>query len=154
MYLETYSKNIRNLFRGSFLVGGIPAQDEYEGPGRLGIESGLPDKYYLYKKVLIAETVVAGLEFHAGRLCAERLTRGEWLKLERERTNRYDRFAVRVCTRSGRMIGYVPRFASRYVAGELDRGNRVYARIQSAGTDGRRLIVSLYAYRPSMLNAG
>jgi hypothetical protein len=154
MYAETYSVWIKNLFRDSFLVSGVPAATESEGPGRFGIEPGLPNAYYLFKKVILAETAVAGLEYHVCQKDLSRILTAGRFRLEREPSNRFDRYAVRVCSSGGRKIGYVPRYASRLVAGELDHGRRVFVRLHRTDPVENRISMQLYTIKPSILNSG
>lgn len=151
MYAETYAEWVSGLRENSWLIHGVRPVREAEGAGRFGIEPGLPEAYYLYRKVVIAEPEVAGVEFHARRGDIGRLAPGGLLGLVRERTNRFDRNAVRVCAPGGRTLGYVPRFAARLVAGEMDRGGSVFARVRRAEPRAHRVVVQLYYYRPSCL---
>ena len=54
---------------------------------------------------------------------------GDPLTLTREPNNRHDKLAVRVDWQ-GRQIGYLPRSANQVVAGALDDGERLIARIR------------------------
>ena len=79
-------------------------------------------------RILIQSSPVAGFQFHEGKQLWDQLKVGDALVLVREPTNPYDARAVRV-EWSGHMLGYVPRAENDAVARQLDRGNKLEARI-------------------------
>ncbi len=79
-------------------------------------------------RILIQSSPVAGFQFHEGRRLWDQLKVGDALTLVREPDNPHDARAVRV-EWNGRMLGYVPRAENDAVARQLDRGNRLEARI-------------------------
>ena len=154
MYAEVFIEEHERLFAGSYIMGGLPVVCEGYGPWRLGIEAGLPRELYLYERVLLAAPAVAGVKFYASRGELGRLRPGGRLRLVRERLNRHDRFAVVVYGPRGEKLGYVPRFAAPIVAGAIDRGRRVFARVQRADPDSDSIVMRIYVYKPSFLSAG
>lgn len=52
---------------------------------------------------------------------------GEQLRLVREPDNQYDRWATRVCTLSGTMLGYLPARQNQSVARLIDAGKKITA---------------------------
>ena len=79
-------------------------------------------------RILIQSSPVAGFQFHEGRRLWDQLKVGDALTLVREPGNAHDPRAVRV-EWNGQMLGYVPRAENDAVARQLDRGNRLEARI-------------------------
>jgi hypothetical protein len=78
--------------------------------------------------ILVQESPLAGFQYHQGREVWDDLKVGDALELVREPNNPYDPNAVRV-EWQGRMLGYVPRRENRAVAGMLDRGTKLGAKI-------------------------
>ena len=79
-------------------------------------------------RILIQSSPVAGFQFHDGKQLWGQLKVGDPLTLVREPGNPHDTRAVRV-EWNGRMLGYVPRAENDAVARQLDRGNKLEARI-------------------------
>lgn len=79
-------------------------------------------------RILIQSSPVAGFQFHEGKRLWDQLKVGDALALVREPGNPHDARAVRV-EWNGHMLGYVPRAENDAVARQLDRGNKLEARI-------------------------
>ncbi|HXF16990.1 MAG TPA: HIRAN domain-containing protein [Burkholderiales bacterium] len=79
-------------------------------------------------RILIQSSPLAGFQFHEGKRLWEQLQVGDALMLVREPDNPHDSRAVRVHW-NGHMLGYVPRAENDAVARQLDRGNKLEARI-------------------------
>jgi len=79
-------------------------------------------------RILIQSSPVAGFQFHEGKQLWDQLKVGDPLTLVREPDNPHDARAVRV-EWNGHMLGYVPRAQNDAVARQLDRGNKLEARI-------------------------
>ena len=79
-------------------------------------------------RILIQSSPVAGFQFHEGKRLWDQLKVGDALTLVREPDNPHDARAVRV-EWNGHMLGYVPRAENDAVARQLDRGNKLEARI-------------------------
>lgn len=79
-------------------------------------------------RILIQSSPIAGFQFHEGKHLWDQLKVGDVLVLVREPNNPHDARAVRV-EWSGHMLGYVPRAENEAVARQLDRGNKLEARI-------------------------
>ncbi len=153
MYAEVFETDREQMESGSYLLHGLPEVQEGYGPWRLGIEAGLPRHLYLYERVLLAAPEIAGVKFHARRGALGQLAPGGRLNLVRERANRHDRCAVGVYAPGGEKIGYVPRFAAPLVAGAIDRGKRVAARVCSVDAGTNSVVMRIYEYRPTTLNS-
>ncbi|MFA6451158.1 MAG: HIRAN domain-containing protein [bacterium] len=153
MYAEAYAEWIENLMRGSYLFFGIPKVAESGGPARLGIEVGWPREYYLYERVMLATPEVAGLRYYAHDADFSGLRPGRRVRLVRERANRYDRNAVEIYAPDGSKLGYVPRYAAPLVAGALDRGRRVVARVRRADAHSSKVVIQIYFMKPKGLEA-
>ena len=79
-------------------------------------------------RILIQSSPLAGFQFREGKQLWGQLNVGDPLTLVREPGNPHDPRAVRV-ERNGHMLGYVPRAENDAVARQLDRGNKLEARI-------------------------
>ena len=79
-------------------------------------------------RILVQSSPVAGFQFHEGKQVWDQLKVGDALMLVREPDNAHDASAVRV-EWNGHMLGYVPRAQNDALARQLDRGNRLEARI-------------------------
>lgn len=79
-------------------------------------------------RILVQSSPVAGFQFHEGKQVWNQLNVGDALALVREPDNAHDARAVRV-EWNGHMLGYVPRAENDAVARQLDRGNKLEARI-------------------------
>ena len=79
-------------------------------------------------RILVQSSPVAGFQFHEGKRLWDQLQIGDALTLVREPGNAHDARAVRV-EWNGHMLGYVPRAENDAVARQLDRGNKLEARI-------------------------
>jgi hypothetical protein len=79
-------------------------------------------------RILLQSSPVAGFQFHEGKRLWDQLQVGDALMLVREPGNPHDARAVRV-EWNGHMLGYVPRAENDAVARQLDRGNKLEARI-------------------------
>jgi hypothetical protein len=79
-------------------------------------------------RILIQSSPVAGFQFHEGKQLWNELKVGDVLMLVREPDNPHDARAVRVHW-NGHLLGYVPRAQNDAVARQLDRGNKLEARI-------------------------
>ena len=79
-------------------------------------------------RILVQSSPVAGFQYHEGKRVWDQLKVGDALALVREPENPHDARAVRV-EWNGHMLGYVPRAENDAVARQLDRGNKLEARI-------------------------
>ena len=79
-------------------------------------------------RILVQSSPVAGFQFHEGKRVWNQLKVGDALALVRESDNAHDARAVRV-EWEGHLLGYVPRAENDAVARQLDRGNKLEARI-------------------------
>ncbi|HEX4985820.1 MAG TPA: HIRAN domain-containing protein [Burkholderiales bacterium] len=79
-------------------------------------------------RILVQNSPVAGFQFHEGKRLWAQMQVGDELTLVREPDNAYDPRAVRVDW-NGHKLGYVPKAQNEAVARQLDRGNRLEARI-------------------------
>ena len=102
-------------------------------------------------RVLLQTTLVAGLAHHDAKAVWPELAVGDGLDLVREADNPHDAQAVRVDWR-GRVLGYLPRADNADVARQLDRGQRLEARIVELAryrNHRRKLAVQIYAGIPA-----
>jgi hypothetical protein len=79
-------------------------------------------------EILVQVSLTAGLRYHAAKAVWDQMHEGDALALVREADNPYDINAVRVDW-NGRQLGYIPRTENQAVARQMDRGNRLEARI-------------------------
>ena len=79
-------------------------------------------------EILVQVSLTAGLRYHEAKTVWAEMKIGDALTLVREADNLYDINAVRV-EWNGHKLGYIPRSENAGVARQLDRGNRLSARI-------------------------
>jgi HIRAN domain len=79
-------------------------------------------------RILVQSSRLAGFQYHEGKAIWQQMQVGDPLVLVREPDNPHDDKAVRVDW-NGHTLGYVPRAENAAVARQLDRGNRLQARI-------------------------
>ena len=79
-------------------------------------------------EIVVQVSLTAGLRYHDAKAVWDRMKEGEPLTLVREPENPYDMNAVRVDW-NGHPLGYVPRAENAAVARQMDRGNKLQARI-------------------------
>jgi HIRAN domain len=79
-------------------------------------------------EILVQVSLAAGLRHHEAKAVWEQMKVGDSLHLVREPDNPYDLNAIRV-EWNGHKLGYVPRAENDALARQMDRGNRLEARI-------------------------
>jgi len=79
-------------------------------------------------RILVQSSPLAGFQYHEGKALWGQMQVGDALTLVREPDNEHDPRAVRV-EWQGHKLGYVPRKENEAVARQLDRGNKLEARI-------------------------
>lgn len=79
-------------------------------------------------RILVQSSPLAGFQYHEGKALWGQMKVGDVLTLAREPDNPHDPRAVRV-EWQGHKLGYVPRAENEAVARQLDRGNKLEARI-------------------------
>ncbi|MGQ0579440.1 MAG: HIRAN domain-containing protein [Betaproteobacteria bacterium] len=79
-------------------------------------------------RILVQSSQLAGFQYYQGKELWGQMKIGDSLALIREPDNLHDPLAVRV-EWNGHKLGYVPRKENEAVARQLDRGNRLQARI-------------------------
>jgi HIRAN domain len=97
-------------------------------------------------EILVQSSVTAGLAHHEAKAVWEQIKPGDALVLAREPGNVHDASAVRV-EWNGHVLGYLPRTENEAVARQLDRGNRLRARVVRLGqyrNHRRRLELEVY----------
>jgi hypothetical protein len=97
-------------------------------------------------EILVQTSVTAGLAHHEAKAVWDQIQPGDALALTREPDNAHDPNAVRVEWK-GHMLGYLPRTDNSAVARQLDRGNRLQARVVRMGqyrNHRRRLDVEVF----------
>jgi hypothetical protein len=97
-------------------------------------------------RILVQSSPLAGFQYYAGDALWHDMQEGDKLDLVREPDNPHDANAVRVEWR-GTKLGYLPRSENRAVAGEMDRGTAVVARIArltAHRNPWRRLLIEVF----------
>jgi hypothetical protein len=97
-------------------------------------------------ELLLQTSLAAGLAHHDAKAVWDRLKVGDPLELVREPGNAHDPNAVRV-EWNRHALGYIPRTENEPVARQLDRGNRLEARIAAMGqyrNHRRKLSVEIF----------
>ena len=89
------------------------------------------------EKELVLWTAIAGIQHHVdlesrkGRKLLRSLEPGTELILRREPDNEYDRWAIRVETAAGQMLGYITRYKNETIARMMDHGHTFEAQVES-----------------------
>ena len=86
------------------------------------------DAPHVTARILLQSSPLAGFRYHEGKEIWGELKVGDVLQLVREPDNSYDPKAVRVDWH-GHVLGYVPRAENAAVARQMDRGEKLEARI-------------------------
>jgi len=79
-------------------------------------------------EIVVQVSLTAGLRYHEAKTVWDQMKAGDVLSLIREPGNPHDGNAVRV-EWNGHQLGYIPRTENAAVARQLDRGNKLAARI-------------------------
>lgn len=79
-------------------------------------------------EIVVQVSLTAGLRYHDAKAVWDQMKVGDALTLVREPANPYDYNAVRVDW-NGHQLGYIPRTENEAIARQIDRGNRLQARI-------------------------
>jgi len=79
-------------------------------------------------EILVHTALTAGLAHHEAKSVWDEMRVGDAVALLREPDNPHDPNAVRV-EWNGRVLGYLPRDDNESVARQIDRGNRLAARV-------------------------
>ena len=83
-------------------------------------------------EIVVQSSLTAGLRHHEAKAVWDQMKAGDPLTLVRERDNPNDPNAVRI-EWGGHKLGYLPRADNEAVARQLDRGNKIEARITRIG---------------------
>ena len=97
-------------------------------------------------EILVQSSLTAGLSHHEAKAVWDQLKVGDPLTLVRESDNPNDANAVRLDW-GGHKLGYIPRTDNEAIARQLDRGNKLEARISRLGqyrNHRRKLEVEVY----------
>ncbi|HQR04384.1 MAG: HIRAN domain-containing protein [Proteobacteria bacterium] len=97
-------------------------------------------------RILVQSSPLAGFQYHEGARHWKEMREGDALTLVREPGNPHDPRAVRV-EWHGEMLGYLPRAENSAVADEMDRGNRLEARIarlREHSDPWQRLLIDIF----------
>jgi hypothetical protein len=84
-------------------------------------------------EIVVQVSLTAGLRYHDAKVVWDQMKVGDALTLVREPGNPHDGHAVRV-EWNGHQLGYIPRAENAAVARQMDRGNRLAARITKLTT--------------------
>ena len=101
-------------------------------------------------EILLQVSLTAGLRYHDAKAVWDRLQAGDAVALIREPLNPYDVNAVSI-EWNGHKLGYIPRTDNRAVARQMDRGNRLQARITKLAyyrNHRRKLEIEVYVPLP------
>ena len=79
-------------------------------------------------EIVVQVSLTAGLRYHEAKAVWDQMREGDRLTLVREPGNPHDANAVRV-EWNGHQLGYIPRAENAAIARQMDRGNRLAARI-------------------------
>jgi len=101
-------------------------------------------------RIIIQQSPLAGFQYYDGKVLWDTMKVGDTLVLVREPQNPHDSNAVRVEWK-GQALGYVPRRDNTDVARQMDRGEKLQARIvrlTEARNPWQRVQFEVYAEMP------
>lgn len=101
-------------------------------------------------RIIIQQSPLAGFQYYDGKVLWDTMKTGDALVLVREPQNPHDSNAVRVEWK-GQPLGYVPRRDNADVARQMDRGEKLQARIvrlTEARNPWQRVQFEVYAEMP------
>lgn len=98
-------------------------------------------------EIYLLSTYVAGTMYVSGiGYLAARLEPGLDLRLVREPTNHYDKYAILVNNPEGEKLGYVPRAVNRVFARLMDAGKLLICRLKSVAIDETGITLKIRIY--------
>jgi hypothetical protein len=101
-------------------------------------------------RIIVQQSPLAGFQYYDGKVLWDDMRVGDVLVLVREPQNPHDANAVRVEWK-GQALGYVPRRDNADVARQMDRGEKLQARIirlTEARNPWQRVQFEVYAEMP------
>ncbi len=101
-------------------------------------------------RIIVQQSPLAGFQYYDGKVLWDNMRVGDVLVLVREPQNPHDANAVRVEWK-GQPLGYVPRRDNADVARQMDRGEKLQARIvrlTEARNPWQRVLFEVYAEMP------
>jgi len=101
-------------------------------------------------RIIVQQSPLAGFQYYDGKVLWDNMRVGDVLVLVREPQNPHDANAVRVEWK-GQALGYVPRRDNADVARQMDRGEKLQARIirlTEARNPWQRVQFEVYAEMP------
>ncbi|MBY0267629.1 MAG: HIRAN domain-containing protein [Burkholderiales bacterium] len=101
-------------------------------------------------RIIIQQSPLAGFQYYDGKVLWDTMKVGDTLVLVREPQNPHDSNAVRVEWK-GQALGYVPRRDNTDIARQMDRGEKLQARIvrlTEARNPWQRVQFEVYAEMP------
>jgi len=101
-------------------------------------------------RIIVQQSPLAGFQYYDGKVLWDNMRVGDVLVLVREPQNPHDANAVRVEWK-GQALGYVPRRDNADVARQMDRGEKLQARIirlTEARNPWQRVQFEVYAEIP------
>lgn len=107
-------------------------------------------------EIVVQVSLTAGLRHHEAKAVWDRMQAGDAVTLTREPLNPYDANAVSI-EWNGHKLGYIPRAENQTVARQLDRGNRLQARITRLAryrNHRRKLEIEVYLPLPTAPQRG
>ena len=91
------------------------------------------------KSVRLLEDYIAGFQYHEGMKLEilSTLDARDELVLVREPQNRYDENAIKITTRTGHKLGYIPRGEAEFLAPLMDQSVQTQTQIVEIGLDAK-----------------
>ena len=116
------------------------------GGGASFLLSGFGTKDLLYdlQEITIYDNYVRGTHFYRKDFKKLKLVVGQSLGLQREQNNKYDRFAIAVCTNNLK-IGYIPAYENVVLANMMDKGviAAIVSELNDLNEDGYKDVVAV-----------
>src|SRR5690606_17276404 len=96
------------------------------------------------QEITIYDNYVRGTHFYRKDFKKLKLVVGQSLGLQREQNNKYDRFAIAVCTNNLK-IGYIPAYENVVLANMMDKGviAAIVSELNDLNEDGYKDVVAV-----------
>ena len=96
------------------------------------------------KDVFLTETKIAGIKYVDLTVDERNIRKDEQVFLKREKDNPYDSNAIKVLTKSGYVIGYIPKKDNVILKNLMDWGKVIYGIITKVDSDYSNIEINLY----------
>lgn len=102
------------------------------------------------REIFLIEENIAGTSYVNLENIEPHLTPGDFLKLQREPDNTYDKLAILIFDPMGNKLGYIPRAKNEVLARLMDAGKFIFGRLESKEWVNRWLKITVKIFLRDM----